>query len=192
MEMKDYFIALAAVVAVFAWFLNKRVLLNQALENLLKDYRSFEMGYAINELWRLYRDCRENKECLKAEYIRRMEHDLIKIRNLKPEQREIEIKAMLHFQRRIVSHFYHHLAALWIKGILPKIYIYKIWSKNDLAIIPLIIIPIEEALTNSLGANIIINNQKLCNIKELYDFADGGKADLFIKYIIDKSRFIME
>ena len=61
------------------------------------------------------------------------------------------IKTTLHHKRRVVSHFYLHLANLYVNKILPKDVLYVGWSRGDLAIIPDILLPIELKLGKEFG-----------------------------------------
>ena len=147
-------IAAAAVVfvGIIAWLIHRQTLRYQALVVIQKDYRSHQMGYAVDRLWRFYREhCQGDENTLRQEYHR----------IYKKEQKEVdaeEVKQIearettLDNQRRVVSRFYQHLAALYVHKILPPEYIFENWSKHDLVIIPCILIPMENALRDIIKA----------------------------------------
>ena len=98
------------------------------------------MHHAVKTLWQFYREHQEN-------FIERYEEirqeDEKRISSLEERRRVEAEQTTLHYQRRLVSHFYQYVAALRANGVLPKGIVYKTWSEEDLRIIPNIIIPIE-------------------------------------------------
>lgn len=71
--------------------------------------------------------------------------------------KEIELKDRIEFsknafdyQRRLVTHFYAHLADLYRVKILSKEDIFDYWDWYKLRIIPNIIIPLDEGLNEIL------------------------------------------
>ena len=118
--------------------------MHQALFNLLKDYRSPQMLYAIISLNEFYDKYGKEKFVKEYERIRKKESNQI-LR----QDKEKKIEAMqttLHYQRRLVSHFYNMLATFYINGVLPKDIVYANWTEADLRIIPEILVPIENKL----------------------------------------------
>jgi hypothetical protein len=84
-------------------------------------------------------------------------------------------KSTLRFQRRLVSHFYQHIATLYVNRMLPKDYIYDRWRKADLKILTDIIIPIE----NWLRENIHMPPEtKLDGRDPLWRLYDGAPSPL--------------
>jgi hypothetical protein len=101
----------SVVVGIIAWMIHRRTLRYHALVAIQKDYRSHQMGYAVDTLWRFYREyCQGDENKLRQEY-----HEIYK-----KEQKEIDEKekakqimareTTLDNQRRVVFHFYNHLA----------------------------------------------------------------------------------
>ncbi len=107
-----------------------------------KEYWSEEMMIAIKDLWDFYREC-EKYDCdIKTEFLKRKNEE---------ENPFIEPEDTLNYKRRLLTHYYHHLSALYFHRILPKKMIFDWWMPNDLKIIDLIIIPLQEALNEQFG-----------------------------------------
>ena len=123
-------------------------MIHHALEDVQKDYRSLEMLCAIERLWQLYRNRGKKKLAEKYEEIRNEEEEWVS--SLDKQKRVEAEQNTLHYQRRLVSLFYQHVAALYINKILPKGIVFKTWSETDLRIIPEIIVPIENKLREVL------------------------------------------
>lgn len=158
MHLSDCILAItAAIIFWYAWEtrnlkqqmakqteLQKRTLIHQSLLSLQKDYRSPQMLYAVRTLRDFYREHGTEKFVEKYEKIREEERKwILTIDRLKRIEAE---QTTLHYQRRLVSHFYNQLATLYINDVLPKDIIYRNWSEADLRIIPEILIPIENKL----------------------------------------------
>jgi hypothetical protein len=137
------------VIAFFVWRVAKRTMTHQALIDVHKDYRSPEMLYAVDILWNFSR--KHGKDNLVQEYENIRAKEKQKILNIdNHEEREKAVRNSLHYHRRLVSHFYQHLAALYVNNILTKDIVYKNWSEADLRIIPEVLIPIENKLREVL------------------------------------------
>ena len=139
----------SAIFAAYAYGVGKTTLLHQGLVDVRKDYRSPEMQYAIETLWDFYREHGREKLAEKYEEIRQEEKKWIS--SLEKQGRIEAERSTLHYQRRLVSHFYQHLAGLYVNGVLPKKTLHKIWSKEALRIIPDILVPIENKLREVLN-----------------------------------------
>ena len=144
--------AIAAIASVLfagrVWRIAKRTMIHQALLEIQKDYSTPQMQYAVRTLWDFYRE--HGKANFVEEYDKKRKED-DKWVSGQERQKRIEFeKATLHYQRRLISHFYQHLAALYINKILPKGIVYSNWSEADLRIIPEILIPIENKLREVL------------------------------------------
>jgi len=95
--------------------------------------------------------------------------DKKKISELNNQEDRIKVvQNTLHYQRRLVSHFYQHLAALYVNKILTKDIVYKNWSEADLRIIPEIIIPIENKLREVLHKPPLGPLEDNCHLLVLY------------------------
>jgi len=99
---------------------------NSLLVPLLLEYRSQKMHEAISALWELKHT--HNDKFLEV------------------YEGQLQINNGIHFQRRLVSHFYGILAGLYETDSIPKEIIYSYWSRKDLQILPEIILPIENRL----------------------------------------------
>ena len=133
------------------------------------EYRSPQMLYALNRLWNFYEKCKNEiekeigykeetieGENEKKEFQNKVEKRLkekyrIEYRKEKKElldrEKPIEyLENTLDHQRRLVSHFYNHLAALHVNGVIEIDIILQIWSKDDLRTIKEIIIPLDEVV----------------------------------------------
>ena len=145
-------------------------LMHQVLVDILFEYRSVEMLVAIRSLRRFYND---HKEHLEEAYngIRRTEE--IEIAKLEPEQRIERERITLHHQRRFVEIFYSLLAGLYELQVITGKTLYTYWTKKDLEIIPLIILPIRRALSKRFGTD---PSEEDARLKRLYDDCPGGNA----------------
>jgi len=162
MHFSDYILAVTALIILwYAWEtrnlkqqmvkqteLQKRILIHQSLLSLQKDYRSPQMLYAVRTLWDFYREHGTEKFVEKYEKIR--EEELKWILTIDRQNRIEAEQTTLHYQRRLVSHFYNQLATLYVNNVLPKDIVYRNWSEADLSIIPEILIPIENKLREVL------------------------------------------
>jgi len=125
----------------------RRTMWHQALLEVNKDYRSEGMRDAVKDLWDFQRDCKNEvkkeeetkdekeleekiKDRLKEKFFKGLDKD---------EKWELDVK------RRMVKHFYLHLAVLYKYEILTKAIISDIFPKENRGIIEKIIIPIEQA-----------------------------------------------
>jgi len=167
-------IALVSVIAAIAsalfagwvWWIAKRTMIHQALLDVQKDYRSPQMQYAVRTLWDFYRMYGKDKFVEEYDKKRKEEDNWVSDQE---RQKRIEFEqATLHYQRRLVSHFYQHLAALYVNGILPKGIVYSNWSEADLRIILEILIPIENKLREVLFKPPLEPLDNNCSLMVLY------------------------
>ena len=160
----------AVVSAVFAravWQTARKAMLHQAILDVQKDYRSPEILYAVKTLWDFYRE--HGKDKLVNKYNEKWKQDKEKILQMCEEEKFEAEKATLHYQRRLVSHFYRHLAALNINGILPEDIVYENWTETDLGIIPKIILPLDECVYKSLYGESAKTLMRTRNMQTLYE-----------------------
>ena len=135
------------VIACWCWNTARKTLLHHILSDIQRDYRSAEMLHAISRLWNFYRKHGSNKFVAKYEKIRKAD-EKSEIEQIKHQGQSQQIT--LHYQRRLVSHFYRHLATLYNERILPGRILYSIWGETDLEIIPKVLIPIENRVRQDL------------------------------------------
>ena len=161
---------LSATIAGLACWFTRTSLHRQVLADLHKAYSSPEMHLAVEALWALrrkheevcekkYKDLSEGdlpdkvSEELVNGYKNARNRDKRKFQQDLSEdpQRALDFhKNTLRYHRRLVSHFYQHLATLYVNRMLPQKYIYDNWYEADLRIIPHVIIPIENWLRKEL------------------------------------------
>lgn len=156
----------SAIFAGCVWRIVKKTMIHQALLDVQKDYRSPQMLYAVRTLWEFHKTHGKQKLVEKYEETRRREEEWVS--GLNQEKRIEAEQSTLHCQRRLVSHFYEHLAALYVNRIIPKGVVYKIWSEPDLRIIPDVLIPIENQLRKVLYTPPLGPLDENCNLLILY------------------------
>jgi len=137
----------SAIFAAFVCLIVKKTLIHQALLDIHRDYRSHQIQYAIGILWQFYED---NKKTFVDKYDKIRSEEKEWISRLDKQQRIEAQKVTLHYQRKLVTDFYQHLANLYLNRVLPKKMIYKAWTEADLRIIPEVLIPIENKLREVL------------------------------------------
>ena len=138
---------LAVVIAGLVLCNSRQTTLHHVLEDIRKDYRSPEMYRAVKTIWEFYKDCQKNTKNFVDKYFEIFEEDNKKLAKLEENQRVKAEQSTLHYQRRLVSHFYQYVAALRSNRVLPGGIIYDTWAEEDLRIIPNILIPIETRLS---------------------------------------------
>jgi len=108
----------AAAFAASACLSAKRALLHQTLVDIQNDYRSAEMLFAVRTLWQFYRQHGKGRFVDEYEKMRLGEEEWV-LAQEKHKRIEYE-RATLHFQRRMVSHFYQHLATLYVNKVVHQ------------------------------------------------------------------------
>lgn len=117
----------ALVVAIRAWTNTKRAEWREVIGRYFKEYRGLEMGRAVDELHRFYRDNKSNPVNVIRTYIN---HALA--------------SDDFHLvTRRRVSAFYQELGALVSTSPQMEKIVYSLWRKADFDIIVMILLPIE-------------------------------------------------
>lgn len=139
---------------------------HQVLTELQTDYRSPEMMLAISELWDFYRKYEKlhKEKHLKIDFEKYLKREFIRRYNKEKKDKKLNIADSLNYKRRLLTHFYSHLALLHVHEILPENMIFDWWRPNDLKMIDKFIIPLQEAVDKKFGHS----------KKELY---------VFIKYL---------
>jgi hypothetical protein len=114
-NVANIFTILSFIVAVFAviaaFFIPRKIMVNQIYADLLKEYRSTEMGEAIMGLIDFYIiDCHRNVSLIEQEYkkIFNEEIDIGEDRRKK----KVNLKETLHFKRRLLWQYYWQLSTL--------------------------------------------------------------------------------
>lgn len=126
----------------------KKNLLHQALLNVQREYSSAEMLFAVQKLWQIYEGAGKDEAKLVNHYEKQLAEARDKIGTAEVREKDVSavVKASLHYQRRIVSQFYSHLAILHEQDIIPEHIIFDIWNPWDLDIINKIIFPLDSFL----------------------------------------------
>jgi hypothetical protein len=93
-----------------AFYIPRRIMVNQLYAALVQEYRTTEMGEAVLEIIRFYiHDCGNDASKIEEAYKRHYEEE---IGYLLREHKSIDFSKTLHFQRRKVSQFYIDMATL--------------------------------------------------------------------------------
>jgi hypothetical protein len=175
---------LAGVIALFAWRISRRTTRYQILNDLFKEYRSYEMGRAMQDLWDFRRKC-ENKNTDSGKTIEKEMIDKYK----KEYEKDATSKNSLHMKRRMVSTYFQNLACLAIKDIKIMKIINEIWIGSDMSTIPKIIEILEmRALPGCTGRSEITNVKDypgyMNNMLYLYESVPGYQ----LKYLVIRIR----
>jgi hypothetical protein len=123
------------------WAAIREATRQNVLARALFEYRSLEMFCAVKMLWTFYHDHRNTD--VGAAYERQRLADEARIRELPLAAQAEAERATLHYQRRLVSHFYQFLAGQYELGVLPKDVLFTFWHRPDLEIIPRVLLPLE-------------------------------------------------
>jgi hypothetical protein len=142
---------------------------HQVLVSVLQDYRSPEMLWAMNSLWRFRR---EHGDKFVQDYLERWQKDDERIAGLPDDQQLAATAATLHCRRRIVKEFYNLLAGLRDLRVLPPEVLYTYWNEAELKIIPEILIPLEMAVAQRLRSEAELGGW-FTRLRRLHD--EGGK-----------------
>ena len=114
--------AVAAIAAVvLALYIPRRILINQLYADLVSAYRSPQMGYAVLSLFAFYNECQGNPELIKEKYGERYNAEIKSGLGTPRRERPFAPDETLHFQRRLVAHFYWDLARLHLDKKFPRL-----------------------------------------------------------------------
>lgn len=152
MDIIDFLTIGIAIVAIWisipAYFVSKKTLNHQALIEIHKEFRSPEMLYALDGVWKFYRDVKnkhKKKESKKFEKILIKEYKTKHIQERdKIAEGKLAAEESLNYKRRLVTHFYIHLASIHNNGILLPELIFDWWVPSDFKIFNEFIIPLAE------------------------------------------------
>ena len=117
--------ALTLLVAIgtllVAFFIPRKIMVNQLYADLVKEYRSPEMGGAILALFDFFvNECNGDIDAIYDKYKDKYENQIGKYLSSKKED-AIDFSKTLHFQRRLVAHFYYNMALLRYERSFPKL-----------------------------------------------------------------------
>ena len=124
----------------------KDATLHQVLSTVLLEYRSPEMFYAVRTLRRFYAANGADEQNLVAAYQQTRDAEAGHLNTLSPVEQLAALRGTFDHQRRLVSHFYGFLSGLYDLQIIPRTLLYTYWTRDDLDIIPKVIIPLDRQL----------------------------------------------
>lgn len=107
------------------------------------------MYIAIRSLWEFLE---VNPATVSQRFIDRRNKDRGWLETLDLEERATFIRSTIDFHRRQVSQFYGLLTSIYDEGSYQRKWLYTYWRKRELKIIPDILIPLENALAQAIGA----------------------------------------
>jgi hypothetical protein len=94
----------------------------------MAEYAGSEMLVALEQLHRFRERRRKKGKTMKQEYDEQREHDLKLLEAMDPGQQAAFVKTMLHYHRRVVSHFYQRIYWLLKNKALPQRVVFGYWS----------------------------------------------------------------
>ena len=134
----------------------------QVLVPALTEYMSADMYISISQLWAFYK---LDPATLGDRYKAQREIDTRIGRNLSGNEYLEFTKSTLDYSRRKVGQFYGMLTSIYDEGGSQRKWVYTYWRKRELQIIPNIIIPLEEALSESIATPVSkISNERLLRL----------------------------
>ncbi len=170
-QMVNIFAITCVTIAWVLFLAYAGQLARNILLEMHKEYRSPEMGYAIEYLWRFYNAHQDN---LVDAYLEAYETHKDSLEYMPPLQAARQALTP-HQSRRQVSHFYQHLATLHNLRLLPTWMIKKELNKSDLDILDKIIIPIEEGmLKDETFGNIEDRRKSIEQLRFFYEKATSA------------------
>ncbi len=140
----------SVIIACFAWWNSRLAARHQIVSSLLDSYRSAEMLSAIEGLIEFRDRCKKESESrgcaiekyMKCEHERIKNEDLGRLKQLKPSDKFDYLRTTLHYQRRLVAHFYWHLYVIVTQIPGLKKHIFDLWPCGSLHLIPEVLVPI--------------------------------------------------
>jgi len=174
MEVSDWIaigasaISLISVgISFFVWKHAKKTVIYQAIDGILKEYKSSQMLVAVKRLWDLYKDTPDMK--FVDEYFKIWNKENEEYNAQPIEKKQVYLEHSIHYQRRIVSIFYQNIAKMYKNKIIKKEEIYRLWSESDLQIIPKILMPINKRLDTKLQKSENDRSKNNEALQKLYD-----------------------
>jgi hypothetical protein len=116
LDVLTFIVSVSALAA--AIHIPRQIMRNQMYADLVKEYRSTEMGAAVLAIFCFFKkDCRQNMETVCEKYEELYERQ---IKKPLEEGKPVHFSQTLHFQRRLVSQFYADMAFLHFERRLTK------------------------------------------------------------------------
>jgi hypothetical protein len=116
LEQISYIVTILSplILGYLAYYIPKKILTNQIFSDLIKEYRSAEIGVSIFEIINFYKnECNSKLENMKDKYIRIFNKE---IGNYKKQKTIEHYQNTLHFHRRVLSQYYLQLGASRFSG----------------------------------------------------------------------------
>ena len=143
-----------ALIACFlAWFIPKRIMWHQAYSDLIRDYRSYDFGVAVQGIVEFFtEDCKSDIDNIKLEYETRFQNEVSndKIKTMAPQ-------LCLHYQRRLLAQFFYQLDLCSRTIFVGKKRILKDFTKNEANIIQILYL-----INNAIEESDIIKKDISC------------------------------
>jgi hypothetical protein len=136
------------IIAITLSIINRRRENYQNFHQQVASFASLEIFLATQRLWTLYRE--NPGTAFLDKYFEIMEKELRKANTLPYSKRMDFERHTLHFQRKQVLQFWKGLALLMKYNLVPHKAAYKWWQKDDIDIVPKVILPIENRLVDYL------------------------------------------
>jgi hypothetical protein len=139
------------IAYLLLFYIHRKTVNHEAIYNIIKEYRSPEMHRALKQLYDF-----SQKEGTTEYYEEYLLKDKFKLKYIEEqnkmngindfnERSKFEFNTIDH-SRRLVSQYYDYLALSLLNRFVPQKYIFSLWSRGDLDIIPKILIPMEWGL----------------------------------------------
>ena len=113
----------------------------QNLMDRISLYFSPEMLSAIQHIWGFYREHGDQEFLNKYIVVMLAENKIME--SLSPSERlDFQLNS-LHYQRRLVTHFWRGVAILIENNLVPRKAVFNWWAKDDIEIVDKILIPLE-------------------------------------------------
>lgn len=155
---------LALIACFLAWFIPKRIMWHQTYSDLIKEYRSYDFGVAVQGIIEFFtKNCKSDIDNIKMEYEYRYrnEIDLGKIKTTPPQ-------LCLHYQRRLLAQFFYQLDLCSRTIFVGKKRILKDFTKNEANLIRILYL-----INNAIEESDIIKKNISC---EFSLSAEKGKG----------------
>jgi hypothetical protein len=149
MGISELFSLIALVIAIsaligplFSAFFTRRNTRHQALIDVHKDFRSPEMKSALDDLWNFYHEC-EASRLTTNPVLDSIPHLKRSYENKVIGEKNLPVEKTLSYKRRLLMHFYFHLASIYKHKILPDKMIFDWWVPDDFKCFDFLL-PLEE------------------------------------------------
>ncbi len=144
-----------SVIAIgLAWLIPTRIMWHQTYSDLIKEYRSYDFGVAVQGLVEFFiNDCKSSIDNIKTEYEHRylQEIGLGRIKTTQPQ-------LCLHYQRRLLSQFFYQLDLCAKTHFIGQKQVLKDFSKNEANLVRIIYL-----INNAIDESDIVKKDISCD-----------------------------